>query len=353
MKNIKAKLIRVVKAAAERFGVAISRATYSSEALAKLEAFGIFKDSAGNQFSLLRGFRDRIKPDWRAALGSDSDSDNTQPDPAERDLAINLIRTIDHYLRLHGLGIKGKDILEIGCHGGAQSFAIASIGANHVDAIDIPRYGVIQNAQKDPSNQAHVSEQSSLLKQLRAANATFYQRDLVERVDFYDLDVKDLEKTETYDLVLSVETLEHITDPARALAKMFKALKPGAACFHEYNPFFSILGGHSLCTLDFAFGHVRLSERDFSRYVREYRPMEADVAEAFFTRSLNRMTLADLRQASTDAGFEIVEIMPWRTKALLPLIDERLMSQCRALYPNLVLDDLLSDFVWVLLRRPA
>jgi len=353
MKKIRARLIGVVKAAAARFGVVISRATYSPEEIAKLETFGVFEDSAGNQFALLKGFRDRIKPDWRTMFSSGSDTESLGADPSERDLAVKMIAAVDRYLRLHGCEIKGKDILEIGCHGGAQSFAIASFGANHVDAIDIPQYGVIQDARKDPSSQAHISEQSSLLKRLRTANATLYQRDLVERVAFYDLDVKDLEKIDTYDLILSFETLEHITDPARALEKMFIALKPGGVCFHEYNPFFSILGGHSLCTLDFPYAHVRLSTSDFSRYVREHRPTELAVAEGFFTCSLNRMTLADLRHAATNAGFDIVEIIPWNNKSLLNLIDERLMAQCRNLYPNLILEDLLADFVWVLLRKPA
>ena len=70
---------------------------------------------------------------------------------------------------------------------------------------------------------------------------------------------------------------------------MFRILKPGGYSFHEYNPFFSFNGGHSLCTLDFMWGHVRLSSIDFPKYLKQFRPFEYDLAMRFYKENLNRM----------------------------------------------------------------
>ena len=64
------------------------------------------------------------------------------------------------------------------------------------------------------------------------------------------------------------------------------------------NPFFSFNGGHSLCTLDFMWGHVRLSETEFERYLIQFRPKENKVAMKFYRNNLNRMTLKKLNTAS-------------------------------------------------------
>ena len=45
--------------------------------------------------------------------------------------------------------------------------------------------------------------------------------------------------------------------------------------FNKYNPFFCQGGGHSLCSLDFPWGHVRLTPIEFDRYMEEYRRKSA------------------------------------------------------------------------------
>ena len=63
---------------------------------------------------------------------------------------------------------------------------------------------------------------------------------------------------------------------------MYRILKPGGFAFHQYNPFFSYNGGHSLCTLDFC--HVRLSAKDFERYLKQFRKEEYEMAMNFYKR---------------------------------------------------------------------
>ncbi|MBU1158550.1 MAG: class I SAM-dependent methyltransferase [Candidatus Thermoplasmatota archaeon] len=185
----------------------------------------------------------------------------------------------------------GKDVLEVGCHDGRNSYAVATLGAKHVDAIDIPVYGVLQGMGGEPDTQS-LDKQTRRLSDLRTACAkSFRDGAVADRVDFFDLDVGDLDRENAYDLIVSWETLEHITDPRKAMANMFRALRPGGMSFHDYNSFYSLEGGHSLCTLDFPYGHARLSAGDFERYVREYRPQGLDVSMNFYNHCLNRMTI--------------------------------------------------------------
>ena len=122
---------------------------------------------------------------------------------------------------------------------------------------------------------------------------------------------------------------------------MARLLRPGGIVYHDYNPFFSSKGGHSLCTLAFPWGHARLDAQDFERYLRELRPTELDQALRFYRESLNRMTLADLRAAVAAAGLEPLALVPWFERGLVA-----------SLYPTAVVDDLLATFVAVVARRP-
>ena len=94
-------------------------------------------------------------------------------------------------------------------------------------------------------------------------------------------------------------------------------LRPGGIGYHVYNPFFSANGGHSLCTLDFPWGHVRLDALDFERYLEEIRPADAAQTLRFYRESLNRMTFVDLRATVAAAGLDLVALLPWLDRGLV------------------------------------
>jgi ubiquinone/menaquinone biosynthesis C-methylase UbiE len=145
--------------------------------------------------------------------------------------------------------------------------------------------------------------------------------------------------------------MEHVTDPAAAFAEIYRMLRPGGVVFHEYNPFFSIDGGHSLCTLDFLWGHARLSDEDFLRYLDENRPGEKALALSFYRNNLNRMTLSGLDQYITEAGFSMLSVLPWPRRKYLHLLDRSTLAQCVRVYPAATVTDLISPVVWVLLQK--
>jgi hypothetical protein len=78
--------------------------------------------------------------------------------------------------------------------------------------------------------------------------------------------------------------------------------------WHSVDPYFSPSGGHSACTLDFPWGHARLSAAEFSRYVTEVRPFEAAHAVRMFETLFNepRVSLHQIEQSIAKAGLTIV-----------------------------------------------
>ncbi len=132
---------------------------------------------------------------------------------------------------------------------------------------------------------------------------------------------------------------------------MHRLLKPGGICFHEYNPFFSIDGGHSLCTLDFLWGHARLSNAEFDRYVEKWRPAEVEIDKNFFHQSLNRMSLALLRENAEAAGFAIQALLPWPNEYHAALVEADALAQVRAEHPTVEMLDLISPKVWLILQK--
>lgn len=320
-----------------------------ADSIDKLRVEDLFHDSAGYSHERLNGYRNLIAPNWRDMLRSSSDA--PQPTKPTLDAAMKQVSTLRHLLEIHGFDLAGKDVLEVGCHDGKNSFAMAELGARSVHAIDIPEYGVLQKTAGVPAASS-LERQSGRLQELRRRFSDLFSKEVSNRVRFSDLDVIGLDEENSYDLIVSWETLEHIVEPGKALAKMYAALRPGGLSFHEYNPFFSIDGGHSLCTLDFPFGHAMLSADDFERYVKKYRPEEFGVAMNFYRHCLNRMTIADIRQHCSDAGFETLELSTWLEMGDLGTIDQNTIIQCRKQKANVTLDDLLSNRIWVLLRRP-
>ena len=158
---------------------------------------------------------------------------------------------------------------------------------------------------------------------------------------------------ESFDAVVSFEVLEHLRRPAAAFAAMRGLLRPGGVGYHDYNPFFSLIGGHSLCTLDFPWGHARLDAGDVERYLREVRPDAVAQTLRFFDQSLNRMTLADLRSAIETAGLETLAIVPWSERGLVARLTPDVLPEVRRTYPTAAIEDLLATFVSVVVRRPA
>ena len=315
------------------------------------EVAAVFIDAHGVEHRLDPALRDRLKPSWRVMC----DPVAVAAPPSDEDLvrrarkAATSVGEMERALDIvAGAALKGR-VLEIGCYDGAVAFEIARRPGTQVVASDLARYYVVQRP-GDPADTAVEAQQVALASlRERAGTAAGAAPGTVEFIED-DITASGLEPA-SFDVIASFEVLEHVQQPEVAFASMARLLRPGGLMYHDYNPFFSSNGGHSLVTLDVPWGHARLGPPDVERYLREIRPAEAEQALRFYRESLNRMTLADLRAAVAGANLELLALVPWFDRSLLPGVPPDAVDEVRRNYPTATLDDLLATFVTVVARR--
>jgi SAM-dependent methyltransferase len=311
-----------------------------------------FVDEHGVSHVLDPRHRDRLKPAWRSML----DPEQAAQLPSDAELharAARAVRMVDEAMALIEAVTGGRlagAILEIGCYDGSVAFQLARVTHGRIVASDMAGYYVAQRPGEPGA--ALVVEQRAALARLRerARRTAGAARGVVEFVED-DITVSGLEHG-AFDSIVSFEVLEHLADPVASFAAMRQLLRPAGIGYHLYNPFVSINGGHSLCTLDFPWGHARLSAPDVERYVREIRPDAAAQTLRFYYQSLNRMTLADLRAAVAAAGLELLAVLPWADRSLTPRLSDSVLDDVRRVYPSATVTDLLATFVAIVIRRP-
>ena len=218
---------------------------------------------------------------------------------------------------------------------------------------DIVQYEINQSVISE-ENQHTREQESNYINKARKKVGEFFDKKTKDIVSFIEDDICNSRiKSSSKDLIVSWDTLEHLKNPQKAFEEMFRILKPGGYSFHEYNPFFSFNGGHSLCTLDFMWGHVRLSSADFQNYLKQFRPYEYDLAMRFYEKNLNRMTSNQIKQYIKIAGFEQIMFFPHIYIENYFEINEKIFAECKENYPSLELIDLVSPALYLGLRKPV
>ncbi len=155
-----------------------------------------------------------------------------------------------------------------------------------------------------------------------------------------------------FDLIVSWQTLEHLIDLQRAFACMHALLAPGGMCFHEYHAFFGLDGGHSFCTTDIAWGHVRLDRDELAEYLATRTPGSREAALDFYDRVLNRCTQRQVARAAEAAGFEVLLLLPRTRTDDLMLLTQDTLRQARRHEPEVEVVDLVTRMVRLVLRKP-
>ncbi len=315
-----------------------------------------FTTSDNQRLHLQPGLRTQLKPGWKSMLDINYDKlpqpSDLSPSLVENNL--NAARQVKKKLDINGFDLSGKRLMEIGCYDGAWAYALSHVFQAPVTAIDIPAYYIYQAPNRELNHQ-NVEKQRKWLATLQELTAQKFQQAGIptQNVTFYEEDITHLthHKDARFDALFSREVLEHVKEPVNAFQNMFRLLNTGGICFHEYNPFFSINGGHSLCTLDIPYGHARLTPQDFQRYIETFHPRETTEAMAFYNENLNRMSLADLEKFARQANFKIPLLLTYPQNQYLQFIDDDALSQVKKIYPTVTLQDLLCPLVRVIMQR--
>ena len=338
--------------------------TLPLSSVANNSSFGVFNDMKGNKFYLIGGVRDAVTPGWREELKLTKKGKGI---PEPRDIKITVkrafssVRDMLAFVECFGFQVQDKIVLEIGCYNGSRTYALAAAGSRKCIGSDISRYYVISDENSTRLSEETISEHRKKLTELRfevaktAIEGKFISEPKInQKVEFVEDDITCSSLPSNYfDLLCSWEVLEHVSEPPQVFQQMHRILKPGGLAFHEYNPFFALNGGHGPCTLDFFWGHAMLSNENFEKYIRELRPEEFSNALNYYRHSLNRMTLSDLKKYSQESGLETLAIIPWSLKSHLELLSPDVLRLTKEITPSLMVEDLVSPFIWILHRKPT
>lgn len=265
------------------------------------------------------------------------------PTPEETDAAIAR-KTKEHRNLIYNINqntqkklMPGDKVLEIGYVSGGES--VIGFEKCGFQAVGLDNY--YNDSLEATYRYTHVVKNSG-------SKSTFLKGDITAKTEMEEGSI---------DLIYSLSVLEHIPDLEKAFKEMYRILKPGAVMFHRYDPFFHILGGHATCTLDFPWGHLRLSDDDVVRYMKELMPHEASVALPWVKNALNRNhAQSNVLRLLINAGFKV---SIWQNSPIEKshelLLDSNVISECIKTNNDkgLVLSDLNSLYISFLAEKPA
>lgn len=110
-----------------------------------------------------------------------------------------------------------------------------------------------------------------------------------------------------FDLIYSTSVLEHIIDIDNSFLEMNYLLKNEGLIFHNYNPYFSVTGGHSLGIGDSPFMHIQLTNEEYKKYLRQNRPYESELAIKWIDENMNKKISQNIiKEKIKVAGFDII-----------------------------------------------
>jgi SAM-dependent methyltransferase len=167
---------------------------------------------------------------------------------------------------------KAKIVIDFGCGTGQESVEIAENGARLVIGVDI---------------------QEEMLYQAR-------QRARLAGVQ--DRCIFSTKASECADVIISLDSFEHFSDPAGILREMWEVLKPGGYLVASFGPvWYHPLGGHLFSV--FPWAHLVFSEKALIRWRSDIRN---DGARRFdeVAGGLNRMTIRKFRKIVQRSPFE-------------------------------------------------
>lgn len=178
---------------------------------------------------------------------------------------------------------RDKVVLDFGCGPGSEAIEIAEHGARHVIGVDVRQ------------------------KWIDLALEHAAERGVDDKCTFVT------EWREPVDLIVSLDSFEHFSDPAGVLRHMRTLLRPDGKVLAAFGPtWYHPLGGHIYSV--FPFSHLLFSERALVRWRSLHK---TDGATTIAESGLNKMTIRHfirLVEASPlrFASFELLPIRPLR-----------------------------------------
>lgn len=135
--------------------------------------------------------------------------------------------------------LAGKDILDLGCGLGGKTVTYAQLGAASVTGLDLRSHSL---RAADKENRLHNPDPEMVRFCLSDAAAMAFADD-------------------SFDVIVSVNVLEHVDDLYFTLKECKRVLRPGGVLLFHFPPFFSPWGAHLEGWINFPWPHVFFSDQ--------------------------------------------------------------------------------------------
>jgi SAM-dependent methyltransferase len=192
----------------------------------------------------------------------------------------------------------GKRVLDVGCGHGAMSVEIAQAGAR-VIGVDLDE------------------------GRIDFANRNLQQRfpHLLDRLTFRAVDATSLAAEQPFDVIVSKDTFEHVTDVAALLKGLGQLLAPDGRLYAGFSPLYgSPFGDHGRTGLKVPWAHALLPKR--AVYAAAARHNGHPV-NSLVDIGLNGNTPEQFRTAFDNSGLRLLDIAYNRgDKRLLPILEK-------------------------------
>lgn len=192
--------------------------------------------------------------------------------------------------------LEGKIILDVGCGLGGKLLFYAEQGAKQVVGVDLRPFSAISASQL-------TLEHKKYSEIIRIAVADGSELPFADGI---------------FDVVISINVLEHVVDPLAVMKECRRVLRPGGYFYLHFPPFYSPWGPHLDGWINFPWPHLIFSERSLvraaalveerKRYNEQFIPparVHWDKLEGFY--ELNRLTIRRFLKLVKEADFQILQ----------------------------------------------
>jgi SAM-dependent methyltransferase len=209
---------------------------------------------------------------------------------------------------LGSAGLSEKSlILDVGAGMGWTTTLLAALTGARVVAVDLHDYA----SQSGPSFKEDLCRRferhAPLLVRLPGFEGLKEVSAVVDRCSFWTMDAKELLLRDAcFDFVFSLNSFEHISDPARALQEIERVLRPNGRAFIQFSPLYHSDSGHHLHgLLDVPWAHLCYDRAQIKQMIRSSGKPISEVDQRL--DSLNGYSAEKFLRIFDDSGLRVLE----------------------------------------------
>ncbi|MDY0042668.1 MAG: class I SAM-dependent methyltransferase, partial [Desulforhabdus sp.] len=172
--------------------------------------------------------------------------------------------------------------------------------------------------------------------------------EIVNRCSFLNMDARELFfKDNFFDFAFSLNSFEHIADPAAAVAELSRTLKPTGEAFLHFQPmYFSDMGHHLFGLLELPWVHLLHDRATIKEMICEQGKVANEVDNIL--DSLNGYGLEDYMEVLSKTDLQVVDMRIHRGVIIAGADRSEQFIQLKQIYPE---EELLATGITVHLRK--